>query len=436
MVSIQKHCSNINTGQLLNGLMFAQNILQQTGIMGSVWQWQDVLNPQSYMYTSGFNTSAFGTSAFGTSTFGTSTFDSSETSSASTKNKSVTKSKSKSQTKSETKSDTKSETVSESNSETVSEIESDEKTDDEIKNEIVKLVKDGVIKLNLGDEEDKKCLAKLIRKYDAIKKAYPDITDEKLAERLENYRKGYLYHLKETQFGLQGYTESVGEDYGYSNEVIADETVAKAIKMDNETQNKEEKEEAMKIYKSAYHKQAQEYIEYYDDNNNGKVDVNEFIRKEVATLQEMLGGEELDTAEGNEIQKEAEIKIATFDMNNDKELDENEISAYLWARSNWQIKDSILTYSEYNDYENAIYGVANLTEEQGKKAEACDNVLKEHELDIYELPDDLSTLKLSSAELQEVKDGLKYLKIIYNRRDAKEAFENGYEALYTKLDKE
>ncbi len=407
MVSIQKHSSNINTGQLLNGLMFAQNILQQTGIMGSVWQWQDVLNPQSYMYTSGFNTSAFGTS-----TFGTSTFDSSETSSASTKNKSVTKSKS--QTKSETKSDTKSETVSET--------ESDEKIKDEINKKAVEII-NKEIKAHLENEEEKKLLADVVKKYTLIKEGNPNISDAELATRMENYIRGSIYHLKETKFGLQGYAESVGEDYGYSNEVISDERVAQANANND-----------LEAYKAAYHKQAQEYIEYYDDNNNGKVEENEFIRKEVASLTEMLGGEELNAEEGNEIQKEAKIKIKTFDKNNDNELDENEISAYLWARSNWHLNGNELTYEEYMEYETAIGTIGYLSKDDKRDADACSAILSKYDkdYDIRKLPEDLSTLGLTPEEIEIVEKGLPALKIIF----AKEAFENGYDALYTKLDKE
>lgn len=307
--------SRISNQQAFNGFEFALNVMQQTGVFDSIW------NAITTGVVSGLSSS---TSSSSTNSSSSSIFSAPSGTLTQTTPSSTDAAKDKNDKQSE-----------------VEPTKTDKQIEQEVKN-ILKYDKD--INVDFNSDAGKAILKDFVKKYNVIKEVNPNITNTELSRRICNYAKGYLYHQQENLFGLQKASQAYGKDLGYSNTVIENKDIKNAV--DNND---------MDAYKTAFHQQAKEYIEYYDDNSDGKIDVNEFIRKDVADLTEAIG-EDLNQAEGTSTQNDALRQIANFDMNGDNKLDENEIAGYLWARNNWQGQGYNMTYAEFKDFETSING--------------------------------------------------------------------------------
>ena len=288
-----------STQYMFQGIMLAGNILQQMGFMNSVWT---------------------GSNSFGSSM------------PANTTPASPT-------------------TAAEETAEPNTPENTPKKTDEQIKEDIKIYLKNNNVYKDFDSNEGKDIINITFNKYKAIKELHPKIEEAELSRRLCNYVKGYLYHQKENQFGLQ----RKGNDPGFSNDVVTNEDIKNAIDAND-----------MTSYKKAFHQFAKEYVEFYDFNENG-VEVNEFIRIEVAETEKELG-RKLTDEEGKAIQEMALKKVGYLDMNKDNVLDENEIAGYLWARNKWSDNDaSNMTYNDFNNFETALYGDKTITARQAIK---------------------------------------------------------------------
>lgn len=293
-------------------------------------------------------------------------------------------------------------------------LETPKKNDDEIKQEVLDILQNNPnVKVDFKSEGGKLILEAAVKKYDAMKAVNPKITAAEVSRRLSNYVNGYIYHTGENFFGVQSLGEAIGVDSGYSNHELVNPDIKDAV-------NKGDTD----AYKEAFHQQAKEYIEFYDETGDGKIDLAELIMSEVNETQTEMK-RNLTKDEKSAIKEMAMTKIATLDKNGDNKLDENEISGYHWARNNLHGKGYNMTYQEYDEFETALYGWQDLTPEQIEKGNQCDTVLKKHNLKVGSLNQDLSTYGFTPQEYKIVSEGLEFLKVSV----AHQAYDNGYEGL-------
>lgn len=224
-----------------------------------------------------------------------------------------------------------------------------EKTDNEIKEDVINLLKNNSsVNVDFKSEEGKQIMTDVVRKYTAIKSLNPNISDADLSKRLGNYINGYLYHCKEHQFGLQSMGEDMGISAKASNDKIVNEDVDNANKNKDMTAFTDAFHQQAKEYIEFYDSNSDNKIDFEELYN---VEVKETIElygndlssKEIAELKD-------------DITTKVARKIANYDKNNDNKLDENEISGYMWARNRWQDDGATLTYEEYKGFENAMNG--------------------------------------------------------------------------------
>lgn len=341
------------------------------------------------------------------------------------------------------------------------------KSADEIKQEVLNILKNNPnVKVDFKGEDGKLILDAAVRKYDAMKAQNPNITDAEVSRRLGNYVNGYIYHQGEYKFGLQQLGEVIGVDTGYSNYVLANPDIKDAVDKGD-----------MNAYKEAFHQQAREYIEFYDENGNGKIDYTELaatevcnaideyaqsltkeqkndIKQKVREKMEYIAAKEIisrgkidiaDLAEkavsailkkyGQSLSEDeidiikhelynVDMKIATLDKNNDNKLDENEISGYHWARNNLYGQGYNMTYQEYDEFETAMLNWSNLPEELIDAGNKCAAVLKKYNLTVGSLGQK-SLDRLTPEERNIVYEGLEFMKV----KVALQAYDNGYEGL-------
>ncbi len=171
-----------------------------------------------------------------------------------------------------------------------------------------------------------------------------EVNDEKIKERIVNYAKGLQYHKAEAGFALNN-----------SGEPIIVEGVKEAVENND-----------MEAFKAAFHQKAKEYIELYDNNNDGKINPDELIAMEEKEL-----GRALTQEEKSIVQEEVVNRLAILNQDKDSALDENEISAYMWAMS--KINDGRsgktaqdITFEEWNVSQTSmgILSGTKLTEDQ------------------------------------------------------------------------
>ena len=305
------------------------------------------------------------------------------------------------------------------------------KTGEEIKKDVLEILKENPsIKIDIESEEGAELLENVTSKHNAIVEWRPNISNEELTERITNYIKGYLYHQQENRFGLQGYAEERGLDAGFSEEEITNLDIDKA-----------NKEQDLTAYNNAFRQLAKEYIAYYDDDNNGKIDLREFNAKAIEEELKELGiertKENADKIKAITEQVEQVSYRIFSNLNVNKEpgelepfLDENEIAAFHWARNRWEGDGATLTYSEFNDFETALIGDLGLTDEQLSIVKNCQDIMNSHNLTFDDILKNSSKLdKLNEQERQTLQDGLESMKVFdkMNKNKAKIWIQNGYE---------
>ena len=164
----------------------------------------------------------------------------------------------------------------------------------------------------------------IIAKYNVIKETTPDISAEKLEQRITNYAKGLQYKQTEAKFALDYQNDKTTSDTKYE---IAG--VKEAMEcFDGKTKASYNK--AIEKQNAAFHQAAQERIELYDNDGDGKISVKEFILQSEKDEKTRLG-RALTATEKKAVKEEAINRIALLDQNQDAQLDNNEMAAFVWA---------------------------------------------------------------------------------------------------------
>lgn len=252
-------------------------------------------------------------------------------------------------------------------------------------------------------------------KYDAIKNTTPDISDEKLNERIANYAKALKAHQTEAVFAeawAQNETTNTNiEITGVKDAII---------------------EGNMEKFKAAFHQAAKEYIELYDNaEGDGKINIEELLAMEEKELGRKLTDEERKIA-----LNEAINRMAILDKNDDNKLDETEIAAYIWAMSkinddkNGKTADNI-TFEEWKTSQEAIGAVdaidADFMQGQQEIIEEAKNILSSKGKTLADLNtiNNYEDLNLTDEEKQ-ILDATKPL---LNYAIFAQTLENGYNGL-------
>lgn len=290
--------------------------------------------------------------------------------------------------------------------------EPENKTDNEIKQDVLNILKNNPnVKIDFESEGGQMLLDIAVKKYNAMKAIKPNITEEEVSRRLGNYINGYIYHTGENIFGTQSLGEAINIDSGYSNFEMVNPDIRDAVNNGN-----------MDAYQAAFRQQAKEYIEFYDENGDGKIDLAELVMSEINETQNELK-RNLTDEEKNAIKEMAMTKIATLDKDNDNKLNENEIAGYHWARNNLHGKGYSMTYQEFDEFETSMFKWRTLTPEEIEKGNLCAAVLKKYGLKVGSLDQDLSKYGFTQEDYETITEGLEFLKVSV----ALQAYDNGYQ---------
>ena len=173
--------------------------------------------------------------------------------------------------------------------------------------------------------------SELLSKCEAIKTAEPNISDEALKIRLENFARARCYDKELTTFVNQDKVDTLA---------VAEEGAI------NES----------------YAKVGNGYVELMDANTDGKVDVKEFTEYETQVVK--------DKDKKGAAEEAAATMFAVIDTNGDDKLDAGELAAYNYLTAT------------YTDAEGAEPTAAELTKDEVEKfAEASEAMVGEENLD-------------------------------------------------------
>lgn len=173
--------------------------------------------------------------------------------------------------------------------------------------------------------------SELLSKCEAIKTAEPNISDDALKIRLENFARARCYDKELTTFVNQDKVDTLA---------VAEEGAI------NES----------------YAKVGNGYVELMDANTDGKVDVNEYVKYETQVVK--------DKDEKAAAEEAAATMFAVMDTNGDDKLDAGELAAYNYLTAT------------YTDAEGAEPTAAELTKDEVEKfAEASEAMVGEENLD-------------------------------------------------------
>lgn len=173
----------------------------------------------------------------------------------------------------------------------------------------------------------------LVNKCEAIKAAKSDITDADLQNRIENFARA------------RNHDSELVENFGGTDKT--DMTVCEA---DN--------------IKEAYNKIGQGYVELFDANTDGKVDVHEFVEYESQVAK--------GTSDYEDAKEAATTMFAVIDTNNDNQLDAKELAAYNYLTATYADEEgSIATAEEIStdDFEQFGEAAEALVGDTAKQAE-------------------------------------------------------------------
>lgn len=143
-------------------------------------------------------------------------------------------------------------------------------------------------------------------------------------DRIVNYVKALQTHNTEIQFAHLYETNAETSDLKIEITGVK-EAVAS---FDGKTQ--ESFNQAMQKQNDAFHQTATEQIELYDTDNDGKVSVRELIEQSIKDEEKRLG-RALTAEEKTIVQQEAVNRVALLDQNQDNDIDQNEMAAFVWA---------------------------------------------------------------------------------------------------------
>ena len=174
------------------------------------------------------------------------------------------------------------------------------------------------------DNLDSSLKSDIVAKYNVIKETTPDISAEKLEQRITNYAKGLQYKQTEAKFALDYQNNKTTSDTKY--EIAGVKEAMESF--DGKTEASYNK--AIEKQNAAFHQTAQERIELYDNDGDGKISVKEFILQSEKDEETRLG-RALTAEEKKVIKEEAINRIALLDQNKDNQLDNNEMAAFVWA---------------------------------------------------------------------------------------------------------
>lgn len=174
------------------------------------------------------------------------------------------------------------------------------------------------------DNLDSSLKSDIIAKYNAIKETTPDISAEKLEQRITNYAKGLQYKQTEAKFALDYQNDKTTSDTKY--EIAGVKEAMESF--DGKTEASYNK--AIEKQNAAFHQAAQERIELCDNDGDGKISVKEFILQSEKDEETRLG-RALTAKEKKAVKEEAINRIALLDQNKDNQLDSNEMAAFVWA---------------------------------------------------------------------------------------------------------
>ena len=196
--------------------------------------------------------------------------------------------------------------------------------------------------LDLEDIENK---YKNITEYYASNGIEKDARGLSAEDRIINYAKGLQYKQTETAFASAYQNNETSSNVKYE---IAG--VKEAIEsFDGKTQASFDN--AMQKQNDAFHAAAEQRIEVYDTNGDGKVSIQELITQSVKDEEKRLG-RALTVKEKQIVQQEAINRIAMLDQNQDNNIDQNEMAAFVWATAKVNDNESHqsandITYEEW-----------------------------------------------------------------------------------------
>lgn len=166
------------------------------------------------------------------------------------------------------------------------------------------------------DKLPKEFQTNLIKKYENIKEIYPNITDEKISERLNNYTKALKSHATELEMGE---AFAAGFENGNIVEVLTSSDL-KIVDEDIENAKDPSKDDffTTRINRGAG------YVELYDTNGDEAVDFNEFKALEEHDSGQTLTQEEIDATK---------VVFDRIDKNGNGKIDATEMASHLYAVS-------------------------------------------------------------------------------------------------------
>lgn len=167
-------------------------------------------------------------------------------------------------------------------------------------------------------------------KYKSITEYYTNNGIEKDArgltaqDRIVNYVKGLQYKETESKFAQHYSNDETNCDI--KHEIAG---VSEAIESyDGKTE--ESLNQAIQKQNDAFHAAAVQRIELYDSDGDGKVSVSELIEQSIKDEEKRLR-RSLTAEEKASVQEEAINRVALLDQNQDNNIDQNEMAAFVWA---------------------------------------------------------------------------------------------------------
>jgi len=226
--------------------------------------------------------------------------------------------------------------------------------------------------------------------YDELLKNKPDISDKELTEHMINYANGMIRHdNQEVRFAVQ-YQKDLHKDgengvfdaseYSEEELEILNDNEDKNLSFVNQSVLQGKKEGNIEKVAEAFHQEAREYIATYDTNGDGEIDVNEFIKMEENELGRKLTDEEKNKIIEYSCRTITALECYKSDEESNNQLDENEITAYLYAMAYSKGEASETTYEEYKFTHDAIKlctkPLNTLTEEEKQQRKEFISLLK------------------------------------------------------------
>ena len=178
------------------------------------------------------------------------------------------------------------------------------------------------------DTSDDSFINEVIAKHNSIvnnaKSKGEELDAAIVNRRLINFAKGLQYKQTEAAFGFLYQNDETSSNIKHEIAGVK-EAVAS---FDGKTQ--ESFNQAMQKQNDAFHAAAEQRIELYDSDGDGKVSIRELIEQSIKDEEKRLG-RALTAEEKTIVQQEAVNRVALLDQNQDNDIDQNEMAAFVWA---------------------------------------------------------------------------------------------------------